>query len=930
MLFMRKKEGRGLDKFTYEGNNRVIIERFLLFVYTISCMIMIVLVEKQENDIQRSLFMLGGISTCWIIHVAKYKSYEFRAIIISIIMQVILLLYSRHIDNISRVLPMLMVFIVLLGMYGIERLIYIATGGTVLLYLYHGLLLDNFSLMSATEQTDLLLQAANVFFLQYLVYMWTKRNAEGSRQLLQVIEELQEVQNSKDDFLANVSHEIRTPINTICGMSELVLKEDLPLHIKNNVRDIDLAGRNLSSIVRDILDFSELQSGNMELEEETYNITSTINDIINMALAKRQGKRVEIIVDCSPDIPSMLVGDEKKLRRVMMNLVDNAVKFTNAGCVFIGIKFRREDYGINLIVTIRDTGIGITAQNLERIFTSFHQVDSSRKRQEGGLGLGLAITNALLEKMNGALTIKSRPRKGTTVRFTIPQKVFVEDPIVSIKEKGKLNIATYIDMEQFPMVEIRDEYAGVISSMAECLQEKYHICRSMAELQRRAEKERFTHVFTSIMEYITHTAYFDRLAERTNVVIILDDRDEKYVTNPKLLKVYKPFYILSIASVLNGLYDIRDERHAISDKKFKLEGAHILAVDDNQMNLRVVEGLLSDYHIKVTTANSGAEALKKVLRADYDFIFMDHMMPEMDGVETMNRIRMLPGAYFQRVPIVALTADAVAGTREWLLDKGFSDFLEKPVERSVLERVLKRNIPEEKFVFITDDVPDQVPEELPEDKEQKSVEEQLRLTGLDLAKGSLYCNGLEKLLQVIRGFSEDFTDSVAMLDALYEAENWKEYTIAVHGVKGAMASIGATRVSELAKQLELAGKEGNTVYILQHHEEMREAYKALFATLKEILGITEEKVGEAEPEEQLRELEWDVLTERLEALETAAYELETGKMAEIIEELQECCCETVSLKSLFAPVKRKIEESDCISAAELAMRLKETIRRKEE
>ena len=376
--FYAEKEGESLEKFTYEGNNRIIIERFLLFIYTINSAVMIALCARQENGNYSSLFILAGISICWILHVAKCKTYEFRAFICALILMLSLIIYSGHMGDVSRILPMFMVFIVLLGLYGIENLIYTATAATVLMYLYHGFVLHSFSVVAARERMDVILQVAYVFFLQYLVFMWTKRNAEGSRRLLSIIDEFKEVQNSKDDFLANVSHEIRTPINTICGMSELVLKEELPLNIKNNVRDIDLAGRNLSSIVRDILDFSELQSGNMELEEESYNITSSINDIINMALARRQGKRVEIIVDCDPNIPCGLLGDEKKLRRIIMNLVDNAIKFTNAGCVFIGIKFRRESYGINLVVTIRDTGIGMTEENLEHIFTSFNQVDSIR------------------------------------------------------------------------------------------------------------------------------------------------------------------------------------------------------------------------------------------------------------------------------------------------------------------------------------------------------------------------------------------------------------------------------------------------------------------------------------------------------------------------------------------------------------------------
>ena len=928
-----------MEKYTYEGNNRKIIENFLLIVYTIDICVMITQAVKRYNGIYSGLMMLVGIAVCWILLAGKCKTYEFRALVCSIVMQVSVIIYSIHVGDISRALPMYMVLIVMTGLYGIENLVYVTTVSTFILYLYHGLILQNIPFATVQERSAVLLQVANILFLQYVVYIWTKRNREGSQKLLTVIDELKEVQSSKDDFLANASHEIRTPLNTICGMSELVLKEELPAEVKNKVRDIDFAGRNLMAVVRDIMDYSELQSGKMELEEEAYNITSTINDVINMAMARRNGKRVDIIVDCNPDIPSVLLGDEKKLRRIMMNLLDNALKFTKEGCVSIGIQYRRESYGINLSISIQDTGIGMTAESVENLFSSFNQVDGSRKRQESGLGLGLAISNALIAKMDGVLTIKTKLGKGTRVQFVIPQKVLEEQPIVSVKEKGKLNLAIYVDMEQFEMVAIRDEYSKMITNMIGYLNEKSHICRNIAELQRRQKSEKFTHVFISLAEYSTYTDYFDKLAEESKVVIILDEQDEQYITNPNLLKIYQPFYILSIVSVLNGLYDSKDEKHAISSGRFKLRDTHVLVVDDNSINLRVVEGLLENYSIQVTTANSGAEALEKVVCADYDFIFMDHMMPEMDGVETMNRIRHMVGTYFQKVPIVALTANAVAGTREALLEEGFTDFLEKPVERSVLERVLKRNIASEKFVSLTDEINMEAePQKENKNKEPQEAEEKdeqvnkLRQAGLDVEKGILYCNGKEKLLRVIEGFCEDYEESAENIEGLFRKEDWKAYTVAVHGIKGAMGCIGAVDVSERARQLELAGKEGRTEYILEHHAELMKNYQELFYALSDNMVQEAEQKAEV-PVREVKELpilEAEAFEQMLTELENAAYELKNVRMLELITELEKYSYRGHALQEFLLPVRRKVEQSDGISAAELARRMKDKLEGKEE
>ena len=267
--------------------------------------------------------------------------------------------------------------------------------------------LQTFYIESLPQACRLGLQIGALLVIEGVTYYLIRLRKATEAELLENITELEKAQRSKDDFMANVSHEIRTPINTISGMSEMVLREDISPTVRENVFDIQTAGRNLQSIVSDILDFSELESGKMELVEEPYNITSTINDIINMSLAKKGDKPIEIIVDCDASIPCNLLGDEIKLRRVVMNLVNNAIKFTNEGCVTISFGCRREAYGINLVVKVKDTGIGIEEENLEKLFTSFNQVDTKKNRMEGGIGLGLAIANAIVMKMGGFITVSS-------------------------------------------------------------------------------------------------------------------------------------------------------------------------------------------------------------------------------------------------------------------------------------------------------------------------------------------------------------------------------------------------------------------------------------------------------------------------------------------------------------------------------------------
>lgn len=904
-----------MEHVTYTGSNQIKIERFQLAVYSIFNFALLLLSDFHQWASWNDYILLLGIVIYLIVHISQKKTYEFRAWFGACLMQGSIIFYALHQKELEQVLPFLMMSVVLFGLYGVAKIIYSAVISTIIIFSYHFFVTHSISFTSKEETMISLAQITIIILLEQVVYNWTKRNDEGSKQLLDVIEELKVVENSKDDFMANVSHEIRTPINSICGLSEIILQEELPYKVKENIQNIQIAGRNLMSVVSDILDFSELQSGKIELEEEAYNITSTINDVINMAMARKDEKKLELIVDCAVNIPCVLLGDEKKLRRVILNLVDNAIKFTEEGCVTIGVGFRKESYGINLSVFVKDTGIGIKEENLEKLFAGFNQVDSSRKRQEDGIGLGLAISQALVRKMGGAITVKSKPGKGTMVQFVVPQKVLDENPIVAIRDKETINVAVYIDMEQFEMAAIRDEYVSSMSHMMEQLKGKCHVCRNLAELQRREGKEYFSHIFISLPEYKEDASYFDSLAQKTNVVVVLNRFEEKYVTNPKLLIIYKPFYILTIVSALNGNYDGREEQHRGGKSHFVTKDVHILVVDDNRMNLRVIQELLSNYRIKVTAAISGSEALEKLTAEEYDFIFMDHMMPQMDGVETLHRIRHKVGAYFQRVPVVALTANAVAGTREMLLAEGFSDFLEKPVERSVLERVLKRNLPAEKLVYDEEAY-----------AEETVTNEELVIEGLDVNKGILYCNGKEQYLSILRGYCEDW-DSVGMMAQQSFAErDWKNYTIAVHGLKSAMRSIGATKLSETARLLEYAGKDGRIDYILEHHEEMMQDYRGLFLELRRNTLICPQEKNDLKAEmrenRNLPVLDDALFEQMMTDMEEAMYSLDGKRLSELVEALGKYRYHGREIKDILPGVQRKIEMSDYISAVETIVRWK--------
>lgn len=659
-------------------------ERFVLFFYTFITVDLCIGNARSGVGIWIPILMILALSAAWMVYFSKFQTYRKRAVFTTFMMQTTLVLRAVSSDDKPALIMGFMVMTILVAFFGLQDILWLTLLSAFFIILYHGIITATFELASADALARILPQVGYMICLEWILHTWLKYRNENNVQAYKMIDALMEAERSKDDFLANISHEIRTPVNTICGMSEMALREQDGERVREEVFGIRNAGHNLMSLVNDILDFSQLQQGKMNLEEEAYQITSTINDIINTAMARKGDKPIELIVNCAADIPSELFGDEKKIRRVIMNLVDNAIKFTNEGGVVIDISARRENYGVNLCVTVKDTGRGISEESLEKLFESFSQVDTRRNRQEGGVGLGLAISRALIAKMGGTITVRSQLGKGSIFRFVVPQKVLDETPIGRLVHGEELNIAAYFDMEQFDMITIRDEYTGLIERMIRQLQVRCHVCRNLAELKRRESIQPFTHVFISMEEYQEDGKYFDDLAKRTKVILVVDRENGKCVTNPDIIRLYEPLYILPVVTILNDGEDVEGGLREVRQGKFTAPEVHVLVVDDNRMNIRVIEGLLKEYQIKVTHAASGQEALKAIERMCYDFVFMDHMMPEMDGVETLHRIRDKAGNYYKRVPVIALTANAAPGNREMFLEEGFSDFVAKPDRKSVV------------------------------------------------------------------------------------------------------------------------------------------------------------------------------------------------------------------------------------------------------
>ncbi len=911
-------------------------EKLNLFLFSLYSMGMATLSAVQDWRSWVTILILASMLLGWGVHVFHVRTYVFRATVTTIGIHFSVVLYGCHSKELFPLFALTSSIAIIMALYVIPELMWISVFATIILLFYHVIVIKAVKVEDMLHSGSSIFMILSAFLTQYMIFFWMKKRSESMREFIRLSIALSDAERSKNDFLSNVSHEIRTPVNTICGMSELALEEDNPKKMREAMVDIQLAGKNLLSVVSDVLDFSELQSGKMELQEEEYNISSTINDVINITMARKNQKKLELIVDCNPDLPSVLLGDEKKIRRIIMNIVNNAIKFTNEGGVSISIDFRRESYGINLVITIKDTGIGMLEENIEKLFSSFNQVDTKRNRQEGGIGLGLAISQALVEKMGGVLNVRSKLGKGTTVRIVVPQKVVDEKPIARLERRDNLHLATYIDMEQFHMRSIRDAYSASVIRMASALQVQTQNCRSLAELKRREKRETFSHIIISITEYRQDPAYFDEVATHTNVVVILNREEDSELENRNIIRLYKPFYILPTLQVLNRGNEQGAELRMTHQRKFIAPNVKVLVVDDNAMNIRVIEGLLKRYQIAVTRATSGHEALNLIESMDYDFVFMDHMMPEMDGVETFHRIRSKHGLYYREVPIVALTADAIAGSRERFLEEGFNDFVEKPVELSVLERVLLRVVNPMKIQYLDDEVQTEktVDDEAKSriEHEVTNEEKKFAVGDLDVQKGLTYCGDEEKYLEALAESCVAAKRDQEQLLGCYKDENWADYTIKVHALKSGMLSIGAVTLSEQAKALEMAGRGDDITFIQANHEALMTEWNRVMEMIaadpkvpiqeaKERFGIEERVIDEEEVnKESADETMWQ---QWMTALEDATFSLDGDTMLTVLQEMQKYTYLGNSLETALKPMIRKVEMSDLMSAYEMVASLPE-------
>jgi two-component system sensor histidine kinase/response regulator len=669
------------------------------------------------------------------------------------------------------------------------------------------------------------------------------RLAHTSDQLEASNRQLATASRMKSDFLANMSHEIRTPMNAIIGLSRMVMKTDLSALQRDYVGKLHGSAQHLLGIVNDILDFSKIEAGKLNLEHTQFQLDQLLENTSSLMGEKASAKSLEVVFDVPPDVPQHLVGDALRIGQVLLNYVSNAVKFTERGAIVIAV--RAEDVTATsalLHFSVKDSGIGLDADQIQRLFQSFSQADASTTRRFGGTGLGLAISRQLAGLMGGEVGVESEPGRGSTFWFSARVGIDPQPRRKASMLTPRGRRALVVDDNDIARMTI----ASLLSGMAFRTSEVDSGPAALQEVSRAAASgEPYDVIYLDWrmpgMDGLETARQLRSLGlDKTPMLLMVTAYDRNEVIEEARRAgirdvLVKPVSASTIFDTTMGAFDAHEPAHQkkpdvvpVPERVAALRGARVLLAEDNEINQLVASELLQEAGLVVDIAENGALALARMKVVDYDLVFMDMQMPVMDGIEATRAIRQEPR--LADVPVIAMTANAMDRDRQRCLDAGMHDFIPKPIDPDALLAMLLKwvRVPHsgDRALNVPAVPPRAAPGELP-----------AGIPGLDTRLGLPRMGNKKALyLAMLRRFANNYKDVALQFRHAFDAGDLQTAERLAHTIRGVAGQLAACAIEDHAGNLESAISAG------AGSERLRELQDALVKPLSELIAALEEQL----------------------------------------------------------------------------------------
>lgn len=654
-----------------------------------------------------------------------------------------------------------------------------------------------------------------IFIMGYQSWIHQKTSENIARSKIEV----ENARQAKSRFLANMTHEIRTPMNAIVGMTELILKEEMSDGAREETEVVREASSELLTIINNILSYSKLDSGKLELLPTKYRFDQLMNEIIQTVSVELQGRNIDFHVNIDPTVPIMLYGDDIRIKQVFLSLLFNSLRYSDDGRIIMEVRkeYLKKEHSVRLHCRVSDTGIGLSQVEIDAIFGAYERYDSRQGSNMKGMGLELSICKELLKLMGGELKISSIVGIGMAIDFEFTNAIVDDIPIVRIKEDEQRHVLIYVSstMEEKSWkilndnFNIRPEYVSSHNAFST------KIC-----------ERKYSHIFLQDSAYQSLKDVLEQYDCEDYTYIITDYKHVfKDFNRCKLLR--RPLSCLNLGDVFNDKWVQEQYQAPMEKENVEFPKAKVLLVDDNMVNLKIAAGLLENFKIKADSVQSGADCIEMLRKEKYHLVLLDQFMPEMNGIETLKSIRRIPGEYYKELPVLCMTADFGGEVREHLISEGFQDYIAKPIKIYYLERFLRKYLPEELMVLVKKEA-SQEPA-----KQQEVPAEDKESLSLQPAAGIMTVGGNEETyLAILNTYYKEGLDKIKEIPDIYERGDIQLFTTNVHSVKGSSASVGAPGISGVFKALEMAGKSQDIEYIESHLHQALEQFGVLLEEVR--------------------------------------------------------------------------------------------------